>query len=89
MKALNRRYWALFVAICAVGCINVGHDEEIGCFVDPTEPGCKAMASGGGSTGGSATSGAGASGRSGSAGASGAASPTDVAGAAGEGGNAG
>lgn len=47
-------------------CVEVGHDAEVGCLVDITEPGCRAT--GGAATGGRAASG-GRVGAGGSAGA--------------------
>lgn len=34
------RALALIALSCCGACIEVGHRAEIGCLVDPTEPGC-------------------------------------------------
>ena len=36
--------WAGFVALAFVGCISVGHEAEVGCLANATEPGCVAAA---------------------------------------------
>jgi hypothetical protein len=62
-----------FLVPVAVACIEVGHEAETGCLVDPSAPGCRAAGRGGSSSGGSSTGGgSGAGARGGSAGASGA-----------------
>jgi hypothetical protein len=48
----------------AVGCIEVGHDAEVGCFVDPSEPGCRTSGGSAGSGSGGGGSGGGGSGGS-------------------------
>ena len=56
--------WCGFAsALLFVACIDVGHDAEIGCLKDITEPGCRA-------SGGTSSAGASAKGGSGSGGAS-------------------
>ena len=32
--------FAVGVGVAPVSCIEVGREAEVGCFVDPTEPGC-------------------------------------------------
>ena len=34
------RALALLALSCCAACIEVGHPAEVGCLVDPTEPGC-------------------------------------------------
>ncbi|MGC4093811.1 MAG: hypothetical protein QM756_39090 [Polyangiaceae bacterium] len=56
-------WWLAGAALC-VACIDVGHDAEVGCLADMTEPGCHA--SGGvtarGGAGGASSKGGAASG---------------------------
>jgi hypothetical protein len=73
---LRRSCW-LAVPLFAA-CIDVGHDAEVGCLVDRTEPGCRA--SGGTSGGRTNTGGSTGAGKSGSGG--------TQAGGAGDGGHA-
>ena len=42
----------MFALMLGTGCIDVGHDAEIGCLRDMSEPGCR-PGSGGGNSGGS------------------------------------
>lgn len=54
-SALSRRAaraLASFALSCCFGCIEVGHRAEVGCLVDPTEPGCTPDAALGGNTSG-------------------------------------
>ena len=45
------------LACLVVACIEVGHEAETGCFVDPSEPACRASGGGGGQAGTSSGSG--------------------------------
>jgi hypothetical protein len=53
---------AVLALLLAAGCIDVGHETEIGCKKDMTEPGCKPPSGGGGSTAKGGSGGAVASG---------------------------